>query len=69
LCFGPDVLAGACGCFPSAAPAADRFVCPFQPRALAWAKVANGFVAWLKAWPQFNNDGVIAAVAADTPGA
>jgi hypothetical protein len=55
------VLAGAYGYFLSATPAADRFVCTPNP-APSRAQVANGFVAWLKARPQYNNDGAIDAL-------
>jgi hypothetical protein len=56
FCHG--VLAGAYGYFLSVTPVADRFVCPPNP-APSRAQVANGFVAWLKARPQYNNDGAI----------
>jgi hypothetical protein len=59
FCHG--VLAGAYGYFVSATPAADRFVCP-TGQASSRAQVANGFVAWLKARPQYNNDGAIDAL-------
>jgi Rap1a immunity proteins len=55
------VLAGAYGYFLSATPAADRFVCPPTP-SVTRTQVANGFVAWLKARPQYNNDGAIDAL-------
>jgi hypothetical protein len=59
FCHG--VLAGAYGYFQAATPAADRFVCPPSP-APTRAQVANGFVAWLKARPQYENDGAIDAL-------
>ena len=61
LAFCHGVLAGAYGYFASSTPAADRFVCPPTP-APSRAQVANGFVAWMKARPQFNNDGAIDAL-------
>jgi hypothetical protein len=61
LAFCHGVLAGAYGYFSASTPAADRFVCPQSP-AQTRAQVANGFVAWLKARPQFNNDGAIDAL-------
>jgi hypothetical protein len=59
FCHG--VLAGAYGYFLSATPAADRFVCPPNPGTTRM-QVADGFVAWLKARPQYNNDGAIDAL-------
>lgn len=59
FCHG--VLAGAYGYFLSATPAADRFVCPPTP-APTRTQVANGFVAWMKARPQYNADGAIDAL-------
>jgi hypothetical protein len=59
FCHG--VLAGAYGYFMAATPAAERFVCTPSP-APTRTQVANGFVAWLKARPQFNNDGPIDAL-------
>jgi hypothetical protein len=61
LAFCHGVLAGAYGYFQSSTPAADRFVCPPTP-SVTRAQVANGFVAWLKARPQYNNDGAIDAL-------
>jgi hypothetical protein len=61
VAFCHGVLAGAYGYFMSATPAADRFVCP-TAQASSRAQVANGFVAWLKARPQYNNDGAIDAL-------
>ena len=61
VAFCHGVLAGAYGYFLSATPAADRFVCPPNP-APTRTQVANGFVAWLKARPQYNNDGAIDAL-------
>jgi hypothetical protein len=61
VAFCHGVLAGAYGYFVSATPAADRFVCPPNP-APTRTQVANGFVAWLKARPQYNNDGAIDAL-------
>jgi hypothetical protein len=59
FCHG--VLAGSYGYFLSVTPVVDRFVCPPNP-APTRAQVANGFVAWLKARPQYNNDGAIDAL-------
>jgi hypothetical protein len=61
LAFCHGVLAGAYGYFLSSTPAADRFVCSPDP-APTRTKVADGFVAWLKARPQYNNDGPIDAL-------
>ncbi|MCU0922116.1 MAG: hypothetical protein MUF08_02520 [Burkholderiaceae bacterium] len=61
VAFCHGVLAGAYGYFLSATPAADRFVCPPTP-SVTRTQVANGFVAWLKARPQYNNDGAIDAL-------
>jgi hypothetical protein len=59
FCHG--VLAGAYGYFLSSVPAADRFVCPPSPQ-VTRTQVANGFVAWLKARPQYSGDGAIDAL-------
>jgi hypothetical protein len=59
FCHG--VLAGAYGYFLSSTPAADRFVCP-PATGVTRTQVANGFVEWLKARPQYNNDGAIDAL-------
>ncbi len=61
LAFCHGVLAGAYGYFTSSTPAADRFVCTPNP-APTRAQVANGFVAWMKARPQFDTDGAIDAL-------
>jgi hypothetical protein len=61
VAFCHGVLAGAYGHFLSATPAADRFICQPNP-APTRTQVANGFVAWLKARPQYNNDGAIDAL-------
>jgi hypothetical protein len=61
LAFCHGVLAGAYGYFLSSTPAADRFVCPPNP-APTRNQVSNGFVAWMKANPQYNNDGAIDAL-------
>jgi hypothetical protein len=61
LAFCHGVLAGAYGYFQSSVPAADRFVCPPTPP-VSRGQVANGFVAWLKARPQYNGDGAIDAL-------
>jgi hypothetical protein len=61
LAFCHGVLAGAYGYFTTSTPAADRFVCPPNP-APTRTQVANGFVAWMQARPQFNNDGAIDAL-------
>lgn len=60
FCHG--VLAGAYGYFLSSTPAADRFVCPPASPQITRTQVANGFVGWLKANPQYNNDGAIDAL-------
>ena len=59
FCHG--VLAGAYGYFLSATPAADRFVCTPTPSPTR-TQVANGFVAWLQARPQYGNDAAIDAL-------
>lgn len=61
LAFCHGVLAGAYGYFMSSTPAADRFVCPPTP-AVTRTQVANGFVAWMKTRPQYNNDGAVDAL-------
>lgn len=61
VAFCHGVLAGAWGYFSSTTPAADRFVCP-PATAATRAQVASGFVAWVKARPQYNNDGAIDAL-------
>ena len=61
VAFCHGVLAGAYGYFLSVTPVADRFVCPPNP-APTRTQVANGFVAWLKARPQYNSDGAIDAL-------
>lgn len=61
IAFCHGVLAGAYGYFASTTPAADRFVCP-PSQGTTRGQVANGFVAWLKARPQYNNDGAIDAL-------
>lgn len=61
VAFCHGVLAGSYGYFQSSTPAADRFVCPPTP-AVTRTQVANGFVAWLKTRPQYNNDGAIDAL-------
>ena len=61
VAFCHGVLAGAYGYFLSSTPAADRFVCPPAP-AVTRTQVADGFVAWLKARPQYNGDGAIDAL-------
>lgn len=60
LAFCHGVLAGAYGYFHAFTPAADRFVCPSPT--LSRAQVASGFVAWLKARPQFNTDSAVDAL-------
>jgi hypothetical protein len=59
FCHG--VLAGAYGFYLSATPPEDRFVCSPNP-APSRTQVANGFVAWLKARPQYSNEGAIDAL-------
>ncbi len=61
IAFCHGVLAGAHGYFQTTVPAADRFVCLPSPD-VTRAQVANGFVAWLKARPQYNNDGAVDAL-------
>jgi hypothetical protein len=61
IAFCHGVLAGAYGYFEASTPAADRFVCAPDP-APTRAQVANGFVSWLKARPNFANDGAIDAL-------
>lgn len=61
LAFCHGVLAGAYGYFDATVPAADRFVCLPNPSPTR-AKVAEGFVAWLKARPQYERDGAIDAL-------
>lgn len=62
LAFCHGVLHGAYGYFEASVPAADRFVClPANPSPTR-TQVANGFVAWLKARPQYANDGAIDAL-------
>jgi Rap1a immunity proteins len=61
VAFCHGVLAGSYGYFLSVTPVADRFVCPPNP-APTRSQVANGFVAWLKARPQYNSDGAIDAL-------
>jgi hypothetical protein len=61
IAFCHGVLAGSYGYFQASTPAADRFVCPPTP-SVTRTQVANGFVAWLKARPQYNNDGAIDAL-------
>ncbi len=61
LAFCHGVLAGAYGYFDTTVPAADRFVCLPNPSPTR-AKIADGFVAWLKARPQYNGDGAIDAL-------
>lgn len=56
FCHG--VLAGAYGYFVSVTPVSERGLCPPNP-APTRTKVAQGFVAWMKAHPQFNNEGAI----------
>jgi hypothetical protein len=59
FCHG--VLAGAYGFYLAATPAADRFVCTPSP-APTRTQVASGFVAWLKARPQYAGEGAIDAL-------
>ncbi len=61
VAFCHGVLAGAYGYFEATVPAADRFVCAPNPPPTR-AQVATGFVDWLKAHPQRNNDGAIDAL-------
>ncbi len=59
FCHG--VLAGAYGYYVSVTPVADRFVCEPVNRPTR-AQVAGGFVAWLKAHPQYEKDGAVDAL-------
>jgi hypothetical protein len=61
LAFCHGVLAGSYGYFVASTPAADRFICPPNP-APTRSQVGNGFLAWMKANPQYNNDGAIDAL-------
>jgi hypothetical protein len=61
LAFCHGFLAGSYGYFTASTPAAERFICPPDP-APSRAQVGNGFVAWMKARPQFSNDGAIDAL-------
>lgn len=61
IAFCHGVLAGAYGYFEASTPAADRFVCSPDPRPTR-AQVADRFVAWMKAHPQYNKDGAIDAL-------
>jgi hypothetical protein len=56
FCHG--VLAGSYGYFVATTPAADLFVCP-PSQGTTRSQVAAAFVAWLKAHPQYRNDGAI----------
>ena len=59
FCHG--VLAGSYGYFVATTPAADRFVCPPTP-AVTRAHVAMAFSDWVKAHPQYENQGAIDAL-------
>jgi hypothetical protein len=61
VAFCHGVLAGSYGYFLSVTPVADRYICTPNP-APTRTQVANGFVAWMKARPQYNNDGAIDAL-------
>jgi Rap1a immunity proteins len=61
LAFCHGVLAGAGGYYDASTPAANRFICAPDPRPTR-AQVADRFVAWMKARPQYNNDGAIDAL-------
>ena len=61
LAFCHGFLAGSYAYFSASTPAADRFVCPPNP-AVTRTQVGNGFVAWLKTRPQYNNDGAVDAL-------
>lgn len=58
LAFCHGVLAGAYAYYLAATPAADRFVCAPDP-APTRTKVANEFVVWAKARPQYMEHGAI----------
>ena len=58
IAFCHGVLAGAYGYYAAVTPAADWFVCLPDP-APTRSKVANDFVAWAKAHPQFMEQGAI----------
>lgn len=59
FCHG--FLAGSYGYHLTVTPAAERYICAPDP-APTRTQVGNGFVAWMKARPQFNNDGAIDAL-------
>lgn len=61
VAFCHGVLAGAYGYYVASTPAAQRFVCP-PAQTVTRAQVADGFVGWLKANPQHNNDGAVDAL-------
>jgi hypothetical protein len=61
IAFCHGVLAGAYGYFVSVTPPAERGLCAPDP-APTRGKVAKDFVVWMKAHPQFNNDGAVDAL-------
>jgi len=61
LAFCHGVLAGAGGYYEASTRPADRFLCAPDPRPTR-AQVADRFVAWMKARPQYNNDAAIDAL-------
>jgi len=61
MAFCHGVLAGAYGYFVASTPAVDRFVCTPDP-APTRTQVADRFVTWMKAHPQYNKDGAIDAL-------
>jgi len=58
IAFCHGVLAGAYAYYLAATPTADRFVCAPDP-APTRSKVANDFVVWAKARPQYMEHGAI----------
>jgi hypothetical protein len=58
IAFCHGVLAGSYGYYAASTPMPDRFVCLPEP-APTRSKVANDFVAWANARPQFMQHGAI----------
>ena len=61
IAFCHGFLAGSYAYFQATTLPASRFVCTPDP-APTRAKVANDFVAWTKAHPQYNGDGAVDAL-------
>ena len=61
VAFCHGFLAGSYAYFQATTLPASRFVCTPDP-APTRAKVANDFVAWMKAHPQYNGDGAVDAL-------